>query len=243
MSLRGAWTYTLGSGETLAEQGIGGVGALLEASTRPTRPRADRGRATPLTRTNLRRVGSVPAGAAMRRGARLRLAGARGALHGGRTTAWPHFPKGRTRGILPEHAALSHEVEWSVPTPLPSIRCPDWFIHCTLRGLGRVVKDAISPHSRIPNPPPPRLRLASTGRGLKEIGEIVRQTTQNRARAEQRIHDKWTEVIRGVRIVEDTLTGERRDVDLAYSKEIVRRLNQAEGADRYREIPLWQLNQ
>ena len=86
-------------------------------------------------------------------------------------------------------------------------------------------------------------KLDEAVRSMKEIGEIYRQTAQNRERSQQRIHDKWTEVIQGTRIVEDTLTGERRDVDLGHSKEIVRRLNQGEGTDRYREIPLWQLNQ
>ena len=86
-------------------------------------------------------------------------------------------------------------------------------------------------------------KLDEAMRSLKEVGEIYRQTAQNRERSQQRIHDKWTEVIRGTRIVEDTLTGERRDMDLGHSTEIVRRLNQGEGFDRYREIPLWQLNQ
>jgi len=85
-------------------------------------------------------------------------------------------------------------------------------------------------------------RLDNAMRSLREAGEIYRQTVQNRERSQQRIHDKWTEVIRGTRIVEDTLTGERRDLDLGWSKDIVRRLNQGEGHDRYREIPLWQLN-
>jgi len=86
-------------------------------------------------------------------------------------------------------------------------------------------------------------RLDSAMRNLREAGEIYRQTTDNSARAQQRMHDKWTEVFRGTRIVEDTLTGQRRDVDLGYSKDIVRRLNEIEGPGRYREIPLWQLNQ
>jgi len=86
-------------------------------------------------------------------------------------------------------------------------------------------------------------RLDNAMRSLREAGEIYRQTVQNRDRSQQRIHDKWTEVIRGTRIIEDTLTGERRDVDLGWSKDIVRRLNQGEGHERYREIPLWQLNQ
>ncbi|MEJ2725227.1 MAG: hypothetical protein P8175_11415 [Deltaproteobacteria bacterium] len=57
------------------------------------------------------------------------------------------------------------------------------------------------------------------------------------------MHDKWIEVIRGTRILEDSLTGDRRSVNLAWSKDIVRKLNDFEGYDRYREIPLWQLNQ
>lgn len=86
-------------------------------------------------------------------------------------------------------------------------------------------------------------RIENAMRSLREAGEIHRQATENRARAQQRMHDKWTEVIRGTRIVEDILTGERGTVDLSYSKEIVRRLNEIDGSGRYQEIPLWQLNQ
>jgi len=86
-------------------------------------------------------------------------------------------------------------------------------------------------------------KLGEALQSLREVGAIARQTAQTRDRSQQRIHDKWTEVMRGTRIVEDTLTGERRDVDLGYSHEIVRRLNEGAGTDRYREIPLWQLNQ
>ena len=86
-------------------------------------------------------------------------------------------------------------------------------------------------------------KLGEALQSLREVGAIARQTAQTRDRSQQRIHDKWTEVMRGTRFVEDTLTGERRDVDLGYSHEIVRRLNEGAGTDRYREIPLWQLNQ
>ena len=86
-------------------------------------------------------------------------------------------------------------------------------------------------------------RLDNAMRSLREAGEIYRQATDNRTRAQQRMHDKWTEVFRGTRIVEDTLTGDRQSVDLSYSKDIVRRLNEIEGPGRYRELPLWQLNQ
>lgn len=78
---------------------------------------------------------------------------------------------------------------------------------------------------------------------LREIGEIHRQTVQNRERSQQRIHDMWTEVIRGTRIIEDTDTGRRADVNLGWSTEIVTTLNRHEGYTRYREIPLWELNQ
>lgn len=40
----------------------------------------------------------------------------------------------------------------------------------------------------------------------------------------------------------DTRTGTRRDMNLGYRTEIVQRLNQQEGRDRYREIPLQDLS-
>ena len=78
---------------------------------------------------------------------------------------------------------------------------------------------------------------------LREAGEIYRQATGNQARSQQRIHDKWIEVIQGTRILQDILTGDQHSVNLAWSSDIVRKLNEPEGYARYREIPLWQLNQ
>ncbi len=86
-------------------------------------------------------------------------------------------------------------------------------------------------------------RIENAMQSLREAGEIFRQATGRQERAQQRIHDKWTEVIRGTRILEDSVTGDRRDVNLAWSTDIVRKLNDFEGYDRYREIPLWKLNQ
>ena len=77
---------------------------------------------------------------------------------------------------------------------------------------------------------------------LRQAGEIYRQTIQNRNRAQDRMHANWTEAFRGTRIVEDTRTGRWHDVDLAYSADTVRRLNEREGSPRYREIPLRDLN-
>ena len=86
-------------------------------------------------------------------------------------------------------------------------------------------------------------RLENAMRSLREANQIWEQSTANRQRTEEKIHNMWIEVIRGTRIVEDTETGRRTDVNLGWSTEIVRTLNQAEGRDRYREIPLWELNQ
>jgi hypothetical protein len=86
-------------------------------------------------------------------------------------------------------------------------------------------------------------RIENAMQSLREAGDIYRQATGSRERAQQRMHDKWTEVFRGSRIVEDSLTGDRGSANLAWSKDIVRKLNEAEGYNRYREIPLWQLNQ
>jgi len=86
-------------------------------------------------------------------------------------------------------------------------------------------------------------RIENAMQSLREAGDIYRQATGNRERAQQRMHDKWTEVFRGSRIVEDSLTGDRGSANLAWSKDIVRKLNEAEGYNRYREVPLWKLNQ
>ena len=87
-----------------------------------------------------------------------------------------------------------------------------------------------------------RERLDNARRSSQEASDIMWQTIQNRNRAQDRAHANWTEAFRGTRIVEDTRTGRWHDVDLAYSGDTVRRLNEREGYDRYREIPLRDLN-
>ena len=86
-------------------------------------------------------------------------------------------------------------------------------------------------------------RINEAVQNLRAAGDICRQAGLDREKTQQKAHDKWTEVFRGTRILEDSLTGERNSVNLAWSADIVRKLNEAEGSDRYREIPLWQLNQ
>lgn len=85
--------------------------------------------------------------------------------------------------------------------------------------------------------------LQRARRSQQEAHDIWWDATRSQDRARERMHNNWTEAFRGTRVVEDTRTGARSDVNLGYSAEIVRRLNQQEGYDRYREIPLRDLNQ
>ncbi len=88
-----------------------------------------------------------------------------------------------------------------------------------------------------------RERLDQARRSQQEAHDIWWDATRNRNRSLDRIADDWTEVRRGTRLYEDTLTGTRRDAPLTYSADLVRELNQQEGYERYREIPLRDLNQ
>jgi hypothetical protein len=65
---------------------------------------------------------------------------------------------------------------------------------------------------------------------------------RNRSQHEDRGHASWREQHVGTRIVEDMATGTRTTQDLAHSADLVRRLNQQEGYERYREIPARDLN-
>ena len=85
-------------------------------------------------------------------------------------------------------------------------------------------------------------RLDHALASLREAGDIWQKATRGREDSLQRMHDNWTEALRGTRIIEDTLTRERRNVNLSYSTEIVNQLNRQEPG-RYQEIPLWQFNQ
>jgi hypothetical protein len=64
------------------------------------------------------------------------------------------------------------------------------------------------------------------------------QSVRNAERVRERSNADFDEIIRGYRTVEDTQTGDRTDVDLGWSKEIVDKLNEKEGFNRYKEIPL-----
>ncbi len=64
------------------------------------------------------------------------------------------------------------------------------------------------------------------------------QSVRNSETAREKSNADFDEIIRGYRTVEDTATGNRTDVNLGYSKQIVDKLNEHAGYGRYKEIPL-----
>jgi hypothetical protein len=65
----------------------------------------------------------------------------------------------------------------------------------------------------------------------------VLKSMQHNEVVRNRSLDNFDEAIRGTRTVEDTVTGQRRDVDLGHVDEIVNKLNTRE-PDRYIQVPL-----
>ncbi len=86
-------------------------------------------------------------------------------------------------------------------------------------------------------------RLEHAAQVAREIEDMVNSGHQNRSRIHDRMDEKYREQHVGTRVIEDMATGTRTTVDLAHSADIVRRLNQQYGSDRYREIPAGALNQ
>jgi enamine deaminase RidA (YjgF/YER057c/UK114 family) len=86
-----------------------------------------------------------------------------------------------------------------------------------------------------------RERLADIQKNLHEIDNIIQQTYENRQASLDRIGADWTEVIRDQTVVEDSPVGERRYVPLSSVNELIRGLNEAAGYERYRHIPLREL--
>jgi hypothetical protein len=87
-----------------------------------------------------------------------------------------------------------------------------------------------------------RERLQSA---LKSMRETHRLLSGAHATRTQRFDDclaDWTEVFRGDRIVRDTFLREDTPVDIGWSRQVVDKLNERAGYERYVEIPLRQLN-
>lgn len=87
-----------------------------------------------------------------------------------------------------------------------------------------------------------RERLQKATQSLREAYRIYRQAHRRAQRVMENAMYDWAEVMRGTRAVEDTPTGERRPVDLGWVDEIVEQMNEREGWQRYRAIPLRELD-
>jgi hypothetical protein len=89
-------------------------------------------------------------------------------------------------------------------------------------------------------------RLSEAAASMRETSDILRRAREERAAHEAQRHAQqeeanknadFDEALRGWRSVEDTLTGERKVVDLGNVEIVVRELNEREGWARYRDIP------
>lgn len=88
------------------------------------------------------------------------------------------------------------------------------------------------------NPAVFRQRLQRAYRTMRETHRLLTEAAETRSRSFDRSLADWTEVFRGSRVVEDTRTGERTDLDIGWVDRQVERLNEAAGYERYRQIPL-----
>ena len=84
-------------------------------------------------------------------------------------------------------------------------------------------------------------RLQNAANSMRQVGEIIRSTTDNRTRAQEHANAAWDHVIRGDWPVEDTQTGRRADVDNMDLNLVVENLNREAGYARYREVPFNEL--
>ena len=73
---------------------------------------------------------------------------------------------------------------------------------------------------------------------LKSAGEMMKKSNEYAAKVRSNSNADFDEVIRGYRTVEDTQTGERREANLGYVDQIVEKMNEKEGYERDKEIPL-----
>lgn len=88
-----------------------------------------------------------------------------------------------------------------------------------------------------------RGRLDKARETLREIGELMRGTADERAKSFADTNAAWSHALRGDWPVEDRETGRRADVDLQRLQPSIDALNRAAGYERYREVPLRELNQ
>lgn len=84
-------------------------------------------------------------------------------------------------------------------------------------------------------------RIREAMQNMGEVGRIIDQVYARRQSAHAATHADWTEVIRGTTQVADPVLGELHQVPLYDVDRIVEGLNQAAGYERYRQVPLREL--
>jgi hypothetical protein len=84
-------------------------------------------------------------------------------------------------------------------------------------------------------------RIMKAAGNMREINNIINQTYERRQQSQDRIVADWTEVFRDQTFLGDTELGERYEVPLTQVKDWTSALNEAAGYERYRHIPLREL--
>lgn len=81
-------------------------------------------------------------------------------------------------------------------------------------------------------------RMNKAAADMREIGSIIQQTHARRQQSQDRMAANWTEVFRDQTFLGDTRLGEHYSVPLTRVDDWTRELNRAAGYERFRHIPL-----
>lgn len=81
-------------------------------------------------------------------------------------------------------------------------------------------------------------RLKKAMEDMKSAGEMMKQSQAYASKVRSNSNADFDEMIRGYRTVEDTETGERHEANLGWVDNIVDKMNQNAGYERYKQIPL-----
>ncbi|MEP7366678.1 MAG: hypothetical protein ABI972_25760, partial [Acidobacteriota bacterium] len=81
-------------------------------------------------------------------------------------------------------------------------------------------------------------RLRSAVESMRQAGEILRSSNQSTSAAYDRVNRGWSLYFRGNELVEHMPSGGRGEVDQNYAQRLVEGLNQAEGAQTWRVVPM-----
>jgi hypothetical protein len=81
-------------------------------------------------------------------------------------------------------------------------------------------------------------RLKKAMDDMKSAGEMIKQAQAHASKVRSNANADFDEMIRGYRTVEDSETGERHEANLGWVDDVVAKMNENAGYERYKEIPL-----